>query len=142
MGELLLRKAIAIRDRVAKIRNALPSDPSEVLRDDRLEAYISFNVFLLAQDVVDLAVHLVAARGLAVPASQREAFEALHGAGILARATADAMAALASLRNRIAHQYGDLDPIRLAREAPAGLAAVEGYLDELATLVADASASD
>jgi uncharacterized protein YutE (UPF0331/DUF86 family) len=142
MGELLLRKAIAIRERVAKIRRALPADPNEVRSDERLEAYISFGVFLLAQDVVDLAVHLVAARGLAVPGSQREAFEALCNAGLLGRASADAMAALASLRNRIAHQYGDLDPVRLVREAPAGLDGVERYLDELALLVADASEDD
>jgi uncharacterized protein YutE (UPF0331/DUF86 family) len=39
---------------------------------------------------------------------------------------------MASLRNRIAHAYGDLDPIRMVREAPVGLEIVARFLDELA----------
>src|SRR5262245_22891759 len=99
-----------------------------------LEAFISFNLFLLIQDAVDLAAHLVSERGLGVPDSHREAFEILAAKGLLARTTADGMGAMASLRNRIAHAYGDLDPVRMVREAPAGLDIVATYLDELSTL--------
>jgi uncharacterized protein YutE (UPF0331/DUF86 family) len=38
------------------------------------------------------------------------------------------MAAAAGLRNRIAHAYGDVDPVRLVQEAPAGLDVVERFL--------------
>lgn len=69
MGELLLRKALACRDRVARLRAALPANPDEMLRDERLEAFVSFHLFLLVQDCIDLAAHLIAARGLGVPAS-------------------------------------------------------------------------
>jgi len=41
------------------------------------------------------------------------------------------MAQMASLRNRIARSYGDLDPVRMVRETPAGLDAVARFLDEL-----------
>jgi uncharacterized protein YutE (UPF0331/DUF86 family) len=47
------------------------------------------------------------------------------------------MAALASLRNRIAHSYGDLDPVRMAREAPRGLDAAAKFLDEISALLTD-----
>jgi uncharacterized protein YutE (UPF0331/DUF86 family) len=46
-----------------------------------LEAYLSFNMFLLIQDASDLANHLVAAKGLGVPTSQRDAFVSLARAG-------------------------------------------------------------
>jgi uncharacterized protein YutE (UPF0331/DUF86 family) len=137
LAELLLRKALLVRDRIAKVRAALPARAEHVLDDDRLEAFISFHLFLLIQDSVDLAAHLVAARGLAVPGSQREVFEALTNAKLLARDTALAMAQMASLRNRIAHSYGDLDPVRMVREAPTGLDHVEGFLAELANLLAE-----
>ncbi len=136
MRELLLRKAAQIRERLARLRSALPARPEDVLADERLEAYLSFHLFLLIQDAVDLAAHLVALRGLAVPASQREVFESLHGAGLLSADTAQAMAQMASLRNRIAHAYGDLDPVRVVRELPAGLGHIERLLDDLKGAIA------
>ena len=134
MSELLLRKALACRDRIARIRARLPADAEAVLKDELLEAFISFQLFLLIQDAVDLAVHLVAARGLAVPSSQREAFESLAKAGLISHETAAAMGAAAGLRNRIAHTYGDVDPVRVVRETPAGLESVSRFIDEI-TLV-------
>jgi hypothetical protein len=41
------------------------------------------------------------------------------------------MGALASLRNRIAHTDGGLDPVRMVRETPDGLNAVSRFLAEL-----------
>lgn len=49
------------------------------------------------------------------------------------------MGAMASLRNRIAHSYGELDPVRLAREAPTGLGHASRFLDEI-TADVDAAA--
>jgi uncharacterized protein YutE (UPF0331/DUF86 family) len=136
VNELLLRKALLVRDRAARIRAALPARAEAVLEDERLEAFLSFHLFLLIQDAVDLAAHLVAARGLAVPGSQREVFEALATHGLLTQETAQGMAALASLRNRIAHSYGEVDPVRLVNETPQGLQRVEALLAELTPALA------
>jgi len=38
---------------------------------------------------------------------------------------------------RIAHSYGDLDPVRMAREAPTGLAHAERFLAEHAGVLGD-----
>ena len=138
MGDLLLRKALQIRDRIGKVRAALPARPEAVLDDERLEAFLSFQLFLLIQDAVDLASHLVAARGLGVPGSQREVFDLLAGAGLLPGDTARGMGGMIALRNRIAHAYGDLDPVRMVREAPEGLARLETLLDELGGAIAGA----
>jgi uncharacterized protein YutE (UPF0331/DUF86 family) len=137
VGELLLRKALRIRDRIQKLRQALPPDPADISKDERTEAYIAFGLFLLVQDAIDLATHLIAARGLGVPTSHRDSFEILTKAGVLTPESASAMAALASLRNRIAHSYGDLDPVRMAREAPRGLDAAARFLDEVSVLLTD-----
>ena len=135
MGEILLKKALRIRDRIEKLRQALPADPADIAQDERMEAFISFGLFLLVQDAIDLAAHLIAARGLGVPTSHRESFEILAKAGVLTPESASTMAALASLRNRIAHSYGDLDPVRMAREAPRGLDAAAKFLDEISALL-------
>ena len=78
----------------------------------------------------------MAASGLDVPSTQRGVFDALSRAGLLSAETALTMGALASLRNRIAHQYGEVDVVRLVCEAPPGLRAVEGFLHEIAGLLA------
>ncbi len=134
MGDILLMKVLACRKRIEKIRTALPSVAADVLDDEKAEAFIAFSLFLLIQDAVDLAAHLVAERGLGVPGSLRETFETLAKAGIVSPASATAMGQLASLRNRIAHSYGDLDPVRLVKEAPVGLDAAAHFLDEIVDL--------
>jgi uncharacterized protein YutE (UPF0331/DUF86 family) len=135
VAELLLSKLIACRDRIARIRSRLPADPAAIRQDELLEAFLSFHIFLLIQEASDLANHLVALKGLGVPTSQREAFMALAGAGLITAESASAMSGAAGLRNRIAHTYGDLDPVRLVQEAPVGLAALERFLDQLTPAV-------
>ena len=137
MAELLLRKLIACRERIDRIRSHLPPDPEGVRSNEMLEAFLSFHIFLLIQDASDLANHLVAAKGLGIPGSQREAFEALARAGMITPASALEMASAAGLRNRIAHAYGDVDPVRLAQEAPAGLAVIERFLDQIADALSE-----
>ena len=138
MGELLIKKLLACRARIVKLRAALPAVPEDVLNDERLEAFISFGLFLLIQDAIDLAAHLIAARGLGVPSSQRESFEILASANLLSKELAAAMGQIAALRNRIAHAYGEVDPVRLVREAPAGMSTIERFLDAIAGSVAAA----
>jgi len=139
MGELLLRKLILCRERIEKVRGALPAHPEDIVADERAQAFVAFNLFLLIQDALDLAAHLVAERGLAVAGSQRESLEALARAGILGAESASSMSRRASLRNRIAHSYGDLDVVRMVRETPAGLEAVRLFLDQIAAAVDHAS---
>jgi hypothetical protein len=62
VSELLLKKLLACRERITRIRRMLPARPDDVLADEMLEAFLSFHVFLLLQDAADLAAHLVAAR--------------------------------------------------------------------------------
>ena len=61
--------------------------------------------------------------------TQRESFEALAGAKLITQKST--MSRMASLRNRIAHSYGDLDVVRMVREIPQGLETVRRFLDEL-----------
>ena len=131
VGEHLLRKLVLCRDRVEKIRRALPANAEDVMKDERLEAFIAFHLFLLVQDAVDLAAHVVAERGLGVAGSLRETFQILSTAGLITSDSAAAMGGLASWRNRIAHTYGGVDPVRMVRETPSGLDAVSHFLDEL-----------
>ncbi len=134
MAELLLKKLLLLRTRIARLRAARPIDAEAVASDERLEAFLAFNLFLAIQDAVDLAAHLVSERGLDIPATQREVFEALGRAGLLSADVVRAMGAMTSLRNRIAHSYGELDAVRMVRELGDGLDQLERLADELLVL--------
>lgn len=68
---------------------------------------------LAAQCAVDLAMQIVARRGLGLPESYRETFGRLSSAGIITTEDAKQLAAWAGLRNVLAHMYASIDLDRL-----------------------------
>lgn len=103
------RKIAELRERVARVRELLPSDLPKFLADRTAAEALIFNLYLALQASSDLALRLVAEHGLGVPGNAREAFAILGRAGMLWPELAQRLAASVGLRNRIAHQYGTLD---------------------------------
>ena len=68
---------------------------------------------LAAQCAVDLAMRVVAKRGLGLPESYRETFGRLSSAGVITTEDAKQLAAWAGLRNLLAHMYASIDLDRL-----------------------------
>jgi uncharacterized protein YutE (UPF0331/DUF86 family) len=67
-----------------------------------------------------------------VPASYAESFELLARHGVFDAELSRSMTAAAGLRNRIAHSYASLDADRFWRELPAGLDALEAFVEHVA----------
>ncbi len=68
---------------------------------------------------VDIVNHVIADRGLRVPATYAEAFGVLGEAGLLDAARRDAMIRMSKFRNVIVHDYARVDPaivVRILRE--------------------------
>lgn len=68
---------------------------------------------LVAQCCVDLAMELVARRGLGVPETYRDAFVRLAQDGLLTPEQSKALQSWAGLRNVLAHLYTSIDLDRL-----------------------------
>lgn len=130
-AHLIEQRLAAIADRIARIEEKLPSDRSAFLADRDAQEAVAFNLFLVFQDALDIAAHLIADAGWPVPSTAREHFEILAQRGVLTPETATAMARCAGLRNLIAHAYGSLDLGRLHGEIPAGVAALRAFAGEL-----------
>lgn len=64
---------------------------------------------LAAQCGLDLAMEIVAKRGLGVPETYRDAFSRLAQAGVITPEQSTAMQGWAGLRNVLAHMYTALD---------------------------------
>ena len=68
---------------------------------------------LVAQCCLDLAMEMVAKRGLGVPETYREAFVRLAQDGLLTQEQSTALQSWAGLRNVLAHLYASIDLDRL-----------------------------
>jgi uncharacterized protein YutE (UPF0331/DUF86 family) len=68
---------------------------------------------LAAQCCIDLAMEMVARRGLGLPESNRDAFMRLAQARLLTSEQAEALGGWAGMRNVLAHLYGSIDLDRL-----------------------------
>jgi uncharacterized protein YutE (UPF0331/DUF86 family) len=69
-----------------------------------------------------------------LPSSYAEAFDLLARNHVLTPEHARQLAAVASVRNRIAHGYASIDPGRLWAELPAGLDVLDRYVEAIARL--------
>jgi uncharacterized protein YutE (UPF0331/DUF86 family) len=81
----------------------------------------------------DVANHVIADRGLRVPATYSEAFDVLADAGMLPGPERDTMVRMVGFRNVIVHEYARVDAkiaIRILRQ----------HIDDLARLGATARA--
>jgi uncharacterized protein YutE (UPF0331/DUF86 family) len=131
-GELPARQPATIRSRTMRVRELLPQTVEEfVSRRTEAEALI-LNLYLALQECSDLALHLVADRGLGVPGEPRAAFEALARAGVVDPARARKLGGAIGLRNRIAHEYGTLDLAKVFEAVRRDL----GDLDDFAAAAA------
>lgn len=107
MGEAhlsLLREVLDLLERYAQQvqRRDLDSD-----RETWLKVKAALEV--AAQCAIDLALDLIAQRGLGTPQTYRDAFAVLARAGIIDQALLGEMQAWAGLRNVLVHMYTGLD---------------------------------
>ena len=84
---------------------------------------------LALQECLDLAAHWIASEGWVPAAHAAASFDSLAAHGVIPPDLAAFLRGAASLRNRIAHGYGDVDLGRLQAEARAGIPSIRRFLD-------------
>ena len=129
-----MRKVAELRRYAADVGARVQNEVARFEADEDLHDLAAFHLLLALQNAADLAFHLVADRGLDVPGSQREAYEALARAGAIDHDLAAALGEAAGLRNRLAHQYGTVDWRRLHAEAPRHLEALQRFAVRVAEI--------
>ncbi|MBK8978622.1 MAG: DUF86 domain-containing protein [Planctomycetes bacterium] len=113
-----------LRDHVRRLREVDPGT-LEALRADLLrQESILLNLQRACQAAIDLALALVASRGIGPAADSRDAFRRLADAAVLTAPLAERLQAMVGFRNLAAHRYSELD-LRIVR------AVLDGRLDDL-----------
>lgn len=98
----------------------LASGTDEILAERYLERMIG--------RMIDVNYHLITDAGYAPPRDYYESFTQLAKLGILSAAFASQIAACAGLRNRIVHEYDDIDPRRVWEGLQAAVRDIPEYL--------------
>lgn len=126
--QLVTRKLALIASDMSSIERLLARG-LEVYLDDRVtQAAVERHIQRVIGRMIDVNYHLVTAAGEMPPKDYHASFVALGDIGVIERDFAVRIAGAAGLRNRLVHDYGDLDPHRVFDALQAAVVDVPRYV--------------
>ncbi len=122
---VLIMRDLAALDPVARkdLASYLASGVDELVAERLLERMIG--------RMIDVNYHLLTETGHPPPTDYHASFTQLAGLGVLEREFAGRIAACAGLRNRIVHDYDELDPKKVHEALQAAIVDVPAYLRQI-----------
>jgi len=133
--DVLLAKLGSIQRCLHRIRTVTHGDPSRVHDLDTQEIVV-LNLQRAIQAALDLAAHVIAARGWGLPDSLKRHFTMLEQEGAISGDLARRLEAMAGLRNIAVHDYDTLSPDILERIVAERLGDLEEFADAIRRLSA------
>ena len=107
--DVILAKVEIIERCVRRIHEVYDGTPANLLQDWTRQDSILLNIERACQASIDLAMRLVAMRGLGLPAESREAFVLIANAGIIDHELSVSLQRMVGFRNLAVHNYRKLD---------------------------------
>jgi len=129
--QLIIRKmGLILEDMAAMTR--LSQLPRERYLEDSINETLAERYLERAIGrMIDINFHLIIESGQAAPKDYHESFVRLSALGVMAADLAKEMAMAAGLRNRIVHEYDDIDPERVYEALPVAVRLIPLYLDHV-----------
>jgi uncharacterized protein YutE (UPF0331/DUF86 family) len=138
-AELVTRKIVLItRDLTALEPIARLGQPG-FLADPTNEALAERYLERMIGRMIDINYHLITETGNPPPADYYGSFTELGRVGALDPETAQRLASSAGLRDRIVHEYDELDPKRIFEAVQASLRDIPEYLRQVNAFVSRSS---
>ena len=113
--DLILRKLADLELYVSQISEYRDITVEQYRRDWKTQRIVERTLQMAIETCADIANHVIADRGLRVPATYAEAFEVLAEAGLLDAGLREAMIRMSQFRNVIVHQYAEINPAIVVR---------------------------
>lgn len=134
-AELVTRKMVLISKDLAALEPLARKEQSAYLASAIDEVVAERYLERMIGRMIDVNYHLITETGHPPPADYYQSFTELATLGVLDHDLARRLAPCAGLRNRIVHEYDELDPAKVhdalqfaLREIPEYLRRVEAYL--------------
>jgi uncharacterized protein YutE (UPF0331/DUF86 family) len=126
--DLVVRKMLLIVRDLDALRPIAERGPDAYRSNEIDQAVAERYLLRLIGRMIDINFHLITARDQPPPSDYYASFVQLGTLGILDAALARQLAASAGLRNRLVHEYDDLDPARVFEGLEAAIRLVPAYL--------------
>jgi uncharacterized protein YutE (UPF0331/DUF86 family) len=123
--DVILAKVEIIERCMKRVRDVYAGDPVNLHEDLTRQDSILLNLERTCQASIDLALRLVALRGLGLPRESREAFTLIEQAGVIDHELAVALQRMVGFRNLAVHNYRQIDLLVVQR-------LIENRLEDLA----------
>jgi uncharacterized protein YutE (UPF0331/DUF86 family) len=117
--DLILRKLADLDLYLGQVSEYRAISADEYRRDWKTQRIVERTLQMAIEVCVDVANHVIADRGLRVPATYSEAFDVLAEAGLLPGPQREAMVRIVGFRNVLVHEYARVDAeivVRILRE--------------------------
>ena len=126
--ELVTRKLLLVVTELEPLGAIAPQGRSAYLASEVNQAVVERRLQRATGRMIDVNYHVLTASGHAPPVDYHASFVALAGMGVLDRDFAERVARAAGLRNRLVHDYDDLDPALVYEALEAALLDIPRYL--------------
>ena len=135
---LVIRKITLISGDLKEILKLSDKTQQEFLSESYLEVLAERFLERVIGRMIDINFHIITETGHPPPRDYYDSFLKLGSIGILPADLARQLAACTGLRNRIVHEYDEIDAARVheglraaARDVPLYLKRIETYIDSL-----------
>lgn len=131
--DLVLRKLADLDLYLGQVSEYRDITVEQYRSDWKTQRIVERTLQMAIEVCLDIVTHIIADRGLRVPATYAEAFEVLGEAGVLEPELKGAMVRMSRFRNVIVHEYARVDPalvVRVLRDHLGDLARFKGAARE------------
>jgi len=115
--DLVRDKIGRLRETAALLRACLPGQAAAMAASRDVRDLVSFRVYLVMQEAIDLCSHVIADQGWGPVPSLRDHFSLLADKGVLSSDLAGRLSAGVKLRNLVGHGYAEVDPAKMQAAA-------------------------
>lgn len=110
MNDIVLNKKESIERCIKQVRLYYEKPSGMPFEEDLMKQdAIAVNLQRAAEQVLDLANHVIKQKKLGLPKESRESFDILFRAGVIPKELAEKLKGMVGFRNVLVHQYEDLD---------------------------------
>lgn len=110
MNDIILNKKESIERCIKQVRLYYGKPSNVPFEEDYMKQdAIAVNLQRAAEQVIDLANHVIKQKKLGLPKESRESFDILAKDGVVPRELADKLKGMVGFRNILVHEYRDID---------------------------------
>ena len=129
--ELVTRKMLLIARDLDELRGMLPADVDQYLQSPKDQAMVERYLERMIGRAIDINFHLITESGRPPPADYYASFTQLAVLKILESDFAARIARAAGLRNRLVHEYNDIDQRKVFEALQSALGDIPIYLQRI-----------